>query len=253
MGQFYRNQPPEQPPHDPQPPQSYPPEAYLGAPSPDQPPPRRLIDIVMAQLPPWLPRDPILLGAILAVGVIGSFCLCGLCVLLTFSESAIPRPSTPTAIAENTAIPIIVTTTPDLPTQPPFDASKIGSFLNPYLDANLDGMQAIALEVLDPNTGGYVRSAPIVANTLEMQQFVTAFNIAQAITAPDFGCPDHVRFLVARADGSVVSIGACLKGVVILRGAALPNLGGNDLPMGPYFTDILTPYLPSIYQGLLSR
>ncbi len=254
MGQFYRNQPPEQPPQrDPQQPQHYAPEEYLGAPPPDQPPPRRLIDIVMAQLPPWVPRDPILLGAILAGGVIGTFCLCGLCLLFTFSDSAIPRPSTPTASAGNTTIPIIVTATPDLPTQPPFDSSKIGSFLNPFLDANLEGMQAIALEVLDPNTGGYVRSAPIVANTLEMQQFVTAFNIAQAITAPDFGCPDHVRFLVARADGSVVSIGACLKGVVILRGAALPNLGGNDLPMGPYFTDILTPYLPSIYQGLLSR
>jgi hypothetical protein len=86
-----------------------------------------------------------------------------------------------------------------------------------------------------------------------MQQFITAFNIAQAITAPDFNCPDHVRFLVARADGSFISIGACLKGVVVLRGAAIPNLGGNDLPMGPYFTDILTPYLPQTYQNLLRR
>jgi hypothetical protein len=114
-------------------------------------------------------------------------------------------------------------------------------------------MQVLVLEVLDPITGSYVRSAPINANTLEMQQFITAFNIAQAIMAPDFNCPDHVRFLVARADGSFISIGACLKGVVVLRGAAIPNLGGNDLPMGPYFTDILTPYLPQTYQNLLRR
>lgn len=252
MSQFYRNQPPEQPPHEPEPPRTYKPEDYLGASSPDQAP-RRLYDIVMAQLPAWIPRDPLVLGAIFAGGMIGSFCLLGFCLLITFSESAIPRPSSPTPVAIATITPIIVTATPEVSPLPPYDASRIGSFLNPFVDANLEGMQALVIEVLDPITGSYVRSAPINANTLEMQQFITAFNIAQVITAPDFTCPDHVRFLIARADGSFIAIGACLKGVVILRGADIPSLGGNDLPMGPYFTDILTPYLPSTYQALLRR
>ena len=251
MSQFYRNQPPEQPPHEPEP-RAYRPEDYLGAPKAERAP-RRLLDDIMAPLPPWLPRDPLILGALFAVGMIGGFCLLSLCLLILLSESAIPRPSTPTLNVAATVTPIIVTATPEITPLPPNDPSRIGSFLNPYVDANLEGMQALVLEVLDPITGSYVRSAPINANTLEMQQFITAFNIAQAITAPDFNCPDHVRFLVARADGSFISIGACLKGVVVLRGAAIPNLGGNDLPMGPYFTDVLTPYLPQTYQNLLRR
>lgn len=252
MSQFYRNQPPEQPPREPEPPRGYKPEDYLGAPHPDQPP-RRLYESVLAGLPPWLPRDPLVLGAVFAAFAIGGFCLLGLCLLIVLSESAIPRPSAPTAAALATVTPIIVTATPAVSPAPPYDPSRIGSFLNPFIDAQLEGMQALVIEVLDPVTGGYVRSAPVTANTLEMQQFITAFNIAQAITAPDFSCPDHVRFLIARADGSFVAIGACLNGVVILRGADIPNLGGNDLPMGPYFTDILTPYLPSTYQALLRR
>ncbi|MFQ3535940.1 MAG: hypothetical protein SNJ58_08685 [Aggregatilineales bacterium] len=252
MSQFYRNQPPEQPPHEPKPPQNYRPEDYLGTRRDDQAP-RHLYEIVMAQLPSWLPRDPLVLGAILAASTIGSFCLLGLCLLIALSESSIPRPSTPTFAAAATITPIFVTATPEVSPMPPYDPSRIGSFLNPFIDANLEDMQAIAIEVLDPVTGSYVRSAPINANTLEMQQFITAFNIAQAITAPDFSCPNHVRFLIARADGSLIAIGACLKGVVILRGADIPSLGGNDLPMGPYFTDILTPYLPSTYQALLQR
>ncbi|RMF50543.1 MAG: hypothetical protein D6749_10250 [Chloroflexota bacterium] len=251
MSQFYRNQPPEPPPHEPEPPRGYRPEDYLGAPAPN--PPRRTIDIFMAWLPSWLPRDPLMLGAIFAFSIVGSFCLISFCLFLTFSEGAIPRPSTSTLSAAATVTPIIVTATPEFTPLPPNDPSKIGSFLNPFIDANLEGMQALVIEVLDPITGNYVRSAPITANTLEMQQFITAFNIAQVITAPDFTCPDHVRFLIARADGSFISIGACLKGVVTLRGAAIPSLGGNDLPMGPYFTDILTPYLPSTYQALLRR
>ena len=37
-------------------------------------------------------------------------------------------------------------------------------------------------------------------------------------TAPNTDCPDHVRLSVTRADNSVVTVGVCLKGVVILRG-----------------------------------
>ncbi|MCS6871205.1 MAG: hypothetical protein RML95_01000 [Anaerolineae bacterium] len=252
MSQFYRNQPPEQPPHEPEPPRSYKPEDYLGTSQPERPM-RHLYDILIAQLPPWLPRDLLLIGALITAGTAGSLCLLGFCLLITFSESLIPRPSTPTLAVVATVTPIFVTATPEASPVPFYDTSRIGSFLNPFIDANLEGMQVLVIEVLDPVTGSYVRSAPISANTLEMQQFITAFNIAQAIVAPDLTCPDHVRFLIARADGSFISIGACLKGVVILRGAALPNLGGNDLPMGPYFTDILTPYLPSTYQALLQR
>lgn len=244
MSQFYRNQPPEQPPHEP--------DASRSAPNAERST-RRLLDDLMAQLPPWLPRDPLVIGALFIAGAFGSFCLLSLCVLIALSERAIPRPSTPTLGGIAVVTPIIVTATPEITPLPPNDPSRIGRLLNPYVDANLEGMQALVLEVLDPITGNYVRSAPINANTLEMQQFITAFNIAQVITAPDFSCPDHVRFLVARADGSFISIGACLKDVVILRGAAIPNLGGNDLPMGPYFTDILTPYLPQTYQNLLRR
>jgi hypothetical protein len=128
MSQFYRNQPPEQPPHEPEP-RAYRPEDYLGAPKAERAP-RRLLDDIMAPLPPWLPRDPLILGALLASGMIGGFCLLSLCLLILLSESAIPRPSTPTLNVAATVTPIIVTATPEITPLPPNDPSRIGSFLN---------------------------------------------------------------------------------------------------------------------------
>jgi hypothetical protein len=110
-------------------------------------------------------------------------------------------------------------------------------------------MRQIDVYLLDPTSGQYVGRAQILAGSPEMEEFATALNISNFITAPDPTCPNHVTLLVTRADGSQIPLGVCLKGSVILRG--LPNLGGNDLPMGPYFTDILLPFLTEQYAALL--
>lgn len=233
-----------------------------------QPPPSVLARL---NLPPWFPRDPTTLGIFAAGGLAITVCLCGFCLLLLMLNQPVPGPETPGAAPTQPVI-IPPTAIPGFPTASPFgtptvslpgqvvpptapgqsggsDSSLVGTLLNPFADASLDGMRQIDIYVLDPTTGQYAGRAQIMAGSPEMEQFTTALNISNFITAPDATCPNHVTLNVTRADGSQIPLGVCLKGNVILRG--LPNLGGNDLPMGPYFTDILIPFLPEQYAALL--
>lgn len=212
-------------------------------------------------LPPWFPRDPTTLGIFAAGGLAISVCLCGFCLLLLMLNAPVPGPEEPAAVPTQ---PIIIppTTIGGFPTPNPFgtptvsvpqtggsDPSLVDTLLNPFADASLDGMRQIDIYLLDPTTGQYAGRAQVLAGSPEMEQFATALNISNFITAPDPTCPNHVTLNVTRADGSQIPLGVCLKGSVILRG--LPNLGGNDLPMGPYFTDILIPFLTEQYAALL--
>lgn len=243
MGQQFYNQPPDQ---GQQPPSDYPPRQDALSWLPPS---------IQALVPRWFPRDPMALGIIGAGSLFVCMCLIGFCLVFSLLTRPIPTPAPPptSAAVVPTADPFMLLTATAMAAQPtpiPFDPSKVGSLLNPYFSANLDGMTQIVVDVLDPASGQYQNVLTAVAGSAEMQQFVTAFNIANVIAAPDTACPNHVRFTITRADGTPVVIGVCLKGAVILRGN-IPGLGGGDLPMGPYFIDIMLPYLPAAYRQLL--
>jgi len=189
------------------------------------------------------------LALIALVGVGGVVCLVGIgifCILVLITPAppapATPRPviGTPTISAGNVNV---------LPTNAPtVNAANIGIFVNPYVSAQLQGMTVMQIDVRDAATGNYVRAQQLTGSDLD--KFVEAFNVSVKTVAPDPNCPDHVRLSITRADNSVVTIGVCLKQVVILRGG-IPDLGGADAPMYPGFSDALAPYLPEAYRNLL--
>ncbi len=173
------------------------------------------------------------------MGAVGVVCL--LSVAGTPPPPATPPPS-------NNSTQIVAIGTP-LPTPlPTVDSANIGKYVNPYLSAGLQGMTVLQIDVRDQDTGNYVRSAQLTGSDLD--KFIEAFNVSVKTVAPNPSCPDHVRLSITRADNSVVTIGVCLKGVVILRGG-IPDLGGADAPMYPGFSDALAPYLPPAYKDLL--
>jgi hypothetical protein len=137
-----------------------------------------------------------------------------------------------------------------LPTVEPFDPAVVGTLLNPYANGALEGMSSLTVEVLDQTTGQYTPVVNAVPGAPEYDLFVTALNIATIVQSPNTGCVDHVRFRALRVDGTTLEFRACLNQAVILRGP-IPGLRGADLPMGPYFIDILAPYLPPAYRQLL--
>ncbi len=166
------------------------------------------------------------------------------CLLLVMAPP--PPPSAPQA-AENPTVPVVIGT--PLPTATPtVDTASIGKYINPYISAGLAGMTVLQIDVRDPATGNYVRAQQLTGSDLD--KFAEAFNVSVKTVAPDNTCPDHVRLSITRADSSVVTMGVCLKGSVILRGG-IPDLGGADAPMYPGFTDALAPYLPEDYKRLL--
>lgn len=276
MGGYFRNQPPQQPDQPPQQPKQQPNipspippigspqrpnydpnqpvevpyEQYMGAPTPQaQVPGYRQPVQLPAWVPEWFPRDPVILGALgggLTVAVFASFCLC-LLVLLPGAATSRTNTATPPLTTTNV---VIVTATPEgaVTATPP-----VGALINPFISTNMPGLTAIGIQLLDPSTGAYVAGPVISANSAEMDQFTTAFNITAGVVAPDPSCPNHLKFYIQRSDGSIIDFGACLKGVVILRGSAIQGLGTGDLPMGPFFTDVLYPLLPPVYQQLLAR
>lgn len=185
--------------------------------------------------------------AVIAMAALASLtCLAAIAVLCIFVVLAPPpAPSTP--------LPVINPTNALAPTnvvvaKPTLDPASVGKIINPYTSANLAGMTVLQIDILDSATGNYVRAAQLTGADLNI--FVESFNISVQTVAPDTACPDHVRLSVTRADGSVVTMGACLKQVVVLRG--IPDLGGADAPMGPRFSDALAPYLPEVYKHLLN-
>jgi hypothetical protein len=205
------------------------------------------------RLPSWVPRDPTTLGVLAAGALALGLCVVAFCVMLLVLGRPIPPPAVPptSIVTVPTTDPLIIWTPTPAPTPvPPFNPALVGTLLNPYFAAGLEGMQRIDMYILDPGAGGYAPRTQILAGSAEMEFFVTALNIANFITAPNAACPDHVRLVITRADGVSVTIGVCLNQAVILRGD-IPGLSGGDLPMGPYFIDLLRPYLPDTYARLL--
>ncbi len=173
------------------------------------------------------------------VGAVGVVCL--LSVLGPPPAPATPRPATnPTAV--------VVVGTPLSTASPTVDSANIGQFVNPYISAQLAGMTVLQIDVRDQDTGNYIRAAQLTGTDLD--KFAEALNVSVKTVAPNPSCPDHVRLSITRADNSVVTIGVCLQGVVILRGG-VPDLGGADAPMYAGFSDALAPYLPPAYRDLL--
>ncbi len=208
----------------------------------DSPPP------IPPSVPPGrVPRDLWTVGLLLAAGVAILACLGAIGVLcLVTVLGAPPAPATPAPVANQA--PVVVGT--PLPTpSPTVDTSNIGKFVNPFISAQLQGMTVLQIDVRDEASGNYVRAAQLTGSDLD--KFIEALNVSVKTVAPDPTCPDHVRLSITRADNSIVTIGVCLKGVVILRGG-IPDLGGADAPMYPGFTDALAPYLPPVYKELLN-
>jgi hypothetical protein len=179
---------------------------------------------------------------IAAFGCVVLGCICSILGLLLLQPPAAPATPRPTmTTAPTLALLPAATFTPTI------NAANIGQYINPYLSANLQGMLVLQIDVRDTTTGNYVRTAQITGT--QLAPFIESFNVSVKMTAPDPSCIDHLRLTITRADNSVVTFGACLKGTVILRG--IPDLGGADAPMYPGFTDVLMPYLPDAYKQML--
>jgi hypothetical protein len=190
------------------------------------------------------------IALLIAIGGASVACLLAICVIGVVVLPNPPSPATPRATLDLTGIFATAAqagTTPQV-VLPTLDSSKIGQVVNPYLVANLSGMTMIQIDTLDPATGNYTRQANVTGSDLSV--FAKSFNISVQTVAPNSDCPDHVRLSVTRADNSIVTMGVCLKGVVILRG--LPQFGGADAPMGPFFSDTLGQYLPDSLKKLLN-
>jgi hypothetical protein len=188
------------------------------------------------------------IAVIAAAGIAGCMCLAAIGVLCLFvTLGPVPTPATPRPVINSATIGanngVAVPTV-----QPTLDPASVGKAINPAVSADLDGMTVLQIDILDQATGNYTRAAQLTGSDLDI--FAESLNISVQTTAPNTDCPDHVRFSITRQDSSVVTIGVCLKQVVILRG--LPDLGGADAPMGPRFTDALERYLPDNYKSLLN-
>jgi hypothetical protein len=203
------------------------------------------LDQVQAQL------GSLNVGIIAAGTLFVMLCLVGACVVLVGVLRTEPAPPRfPTPLPTN----IVVVNTPQfivtpLPSGPTVNPGAIGSPVNPYVTARLDAMNQLFIDVLNPQTGQFERKAQILG--ADLNSYREAFNVTNFVQAADFNCPDRVRLTAARADGSIVTMSACLKGAVVLRSADIPELGGGDLPMYPLFIDLLAPYLPFEYRQLL--
>src|SRR5258708_1554920 len=119
---------------------------------------------------------------------------------------------------------------------------SVGKVINPYVDLNLTNMTVIEIDILDTTTGNYTRSAQLRGSDLSI--FIESLNVSVQTVAPNTDCPNYVQLSVTRQHQTVITMTACLKGVVILRGT--PDLGVADAPMGPRFTDALAPSLPAV-------
>jgi hypothetical protein len=235
---------PNQPPQGQQPPPQYqqePPPGYRLTPPAASP-----LDQLMEQI------KQLNVGIIAAAALFAMLCVIGACVVVIglVGGGRIPAPSaprTPTRAALPVGTPQLVVT--PIPAVPTFNSALAGTYLNPYFNGRLDTMTTLLIDVLNPQTGQVERKAQLLGTNLDT--FVVAFNIAGEVLAPDPTCPERVRLTAIRADNSQVSFVVCLKNAIILRTADIPELGGGDLRMGPYFIDILAPYLPAEYRQLL--
>jgi hypothetical protein len=204
-------------------------------------------------VPDWFPRDARILLPLMILSGTGLLLLIGVCSALTLAIILDPgrrATATPTVTPIPTIGAIFVTATPDPFQTPIFPPTSIPIALNPYESANLAGMQGIQLDIYDPITGQPNTLSTFMANTPQLAQFAIAFNISAFPVPRDLNCPTVVRLNALRQDGSTVAFNVCLKSQsVVLRD--IPELNDNDLPMGPYFIDVLRPLLPEAYQRLL--
>jgi hypothetical protein len=217
-------------------------------------------------MPPWFPRDPTTLSLLAAGGIFSTLCIVGFCLILVVLNPP-PSPRAPsgeiipttnfegvpgTGLDPLAITPVVfITATPESQSaRGPFNPAVVGQIINPYAAAGLDNMQGIFLDVLNPITQTYERLGQFAVGSTELANFSTALNIGMVLAQPDPNCPDHARLTVLRADNQLITFGICLNKAVILRGP-LPEMGGADLPMGPYFIDILSPFLPQQYRALL--
>lgn len=215
-------------------------------------------------VPSWFPRDAQTLLIIFGGGGLLTLLVFGVCAALTLSAILSPRnaaTATPIASATATGVAIIVTATPgEIPTlvlptigiEPTTPSSLFPpTAVNPYQAANLEGMQAVQIELYDSGINNYRITSQFMAGNPQVALFGTALNIANYTVDRDANCPDYMRLTIMRADGSFALFTACLKSkTVVLRG--LPEFNEQDLPMGPYFVDILKPHLPEVYRNLLN-
>lgn len=200
--------------------------------------------------PPRRRLDNWTIALIIAGGGASALCLLAACVLLILIMPGPPQPTTPNPTLDLTGIfatAALSGVTPQV-IKPTLDTSKIGQVINPYLSANLQGMTLIQIDTLDQSTGNYTRLTQVSGS--DLNDFGKSLDISVQTVAPDTSCPDHVRLTITRADNSIVMMGLCLKGVVVVRD--LPQLGGTDAPMGPFFSDTLGKYLPDSLKKLLN-
>jgi len=195
--------------------------------------------------------DPWTLAALGAAILAGCACCGAVGVFVLFL--VLPGPTAPTTpistIDATAALAAAAQAGTILPgAKPSLDPASVGKIINPYIDANLQNMSVLQIDILDTASGNYTRAAQLQGTDLNI--FTESFNISVQTVAPNTDCPDHVRLSVTRQDQTVITMAACLKGVVILRG--IPDLGGADAPMGPRFTDALAPYLPDDLKRLLN-
>lgn len=194
----------------------------------------------------WARANPAIVGA---GGVFVLICVCGMCLVLFVifrgPSLRVPPPATaaPTSVLINT--PSIILT--PIPQQATFNPGAVGQLLNPYVAAGLNTMVQVSVDVLNPLTGVYENKLLALGETLS--PFIEGFNIGAFIEAPDPACQDRARITVGKADTSQVLFTMCFRrgtasAEAVLRSPALPSLGGGDLNMGPYFVDVLRPYLP---------
>jgi hypothetical protein len=189
------------------------------------------------------------LTIVAAGGIFIVMCILGMCVLLFVifrgPSLRVPPPATagPTLAILNT--PSIILT--PIPQQPTFSPGLVGQLLNPYVAAGLNTMVQVSVDVYNPLTGQFENKLLALGETLN--PFIEGFNIGAFIEAPDPSCQDRARITVGKADTSQVIFSMCFRRgtgfpEAVLRSSALASLGGGDLNMGPYFVDVLKPYLP---------
>lgn len=257
-------QQPQQPQYQPQPPQpGYQQQPYQQDQQPNYPnyPPQPRASL-MDQL-----RE-VNVGIIAAAALFVMLCVIGACVVFLglIRGNPVPAPAAP-ATATVFVLPFGTPGTPDVifgtpgtpqfgvtPIQPiaTFDPNVINTYINPYYNGRLDTMTQLFIDVLNSQTGQFERKAQLLGGNLD--PFITAFNIAGPVSAPNTSCPERVRLTAVRADATQAVFGVCLDNVnqaVVLRSADVTDLNGGDLEMGPYFIDVLAPYLPAEYRQLL--
>ena len=248
----YQQQPPQQPGYQ-QPP-------YQQDQQPNYPnyPPQPTGGSLMDQL------RQVNVGIIAAAALFVMLCVIGACVIFLglIRGNPVPAPAAP-ATATVFVLPVGTQGTPQIggtpqfgvtPIQPvaTFDPNLINTYINPYYNGRLDTMTQLFIDVLNSQTGQFERKAQLLGANLD--PFAVAFNIAGPVSAPNASCPERVRLTAVRADATQAVFGVCLDNVnqaVVLRSADVTDLNGGDLQMGPYFIDVLAPYLPAEYRQLL--